>query len=99
MISAVKIWRNQKKINNLLGKEGKVISYTQVFVPPEGFEREAPYPLAIVQFADGIRYLAQLTDWEEKDLKIGQKVKAVLRKTRNPGLEGVIPYGIKFKPV
>ena len=98
-ISPVKIWRSQKKIQNLLGKVGTIISYSLVYVPPEGFESEAPYPVVLVEFPDKEKYTAQLVDWGEKDLKIGQKVQAILRKTRNPGLEGVIPYGIKFKPI
>ncbi|OGG14881.1 hypothetical protein A2773_01270 [Candidatus Gottesmanbacteria bacterium RIFCSPHIGHO2_01_FULL_39_10] len=98
-ISPVKIWRNQKKIQKLIGKEGKIVSHSLVYVPPIGFENEAPYPVVLVQFKDNKRYLAQLTDWNDNNLKIGQTVKAVLRKTRNAGDEGVIPYGIKFKPI
>ncbi len=98
-ISPVKIWRNQKKITNTLGKEGKIISYSLVYVPPSGFENEAPYPVVLVETNDKERFVAQLIDWDKNDLSIGQKVKAVLRKTRNPGSEGIIPYGIKFKPI
>ena len=98
-ISPVKIWRNQKKLKELIGKEGKIISYSLVYVPPLGFENEAPYPVVLVELKDKKRYLAQLTDWEDKSLKIGAPVKAVLRKTRNAGDEGLIPYGIKFKPI
>ncbi|MBI4066966.1 OB-fold domain-containing protein [Candidatus Gottesmanbacteria bacterium] len=98
-ISPVKIWRNQKKIANILNKTGKIISYSQVYVPPSGFENEAPYPIVLVEFIDKKRFLAQLTDWKSINLKIGQKVQAVLRKTRSAGTEGVIPYGIKFKPI
>lgn len=98
MVSPVKIWRNQKKIQKILGSIGEIITFTQVFVPPLGFEAQAPFVVVIVRLESGKKYTAQLVDWEEKQLKIGQSVKAVLRKTRNPGEEGVIPYGIKFKP-
>lgn len=99
MLSPVKIWRNQKKIKKLLSLEGKIVSFTKVFVPPAGFEAQAPYIVAIVKLTTGKNYTAQLVDWDEKDLIIGQKVKTVLRRTRDPGEEGVIPYGIKFKPL
>lgn len=99
MISPVKIWRNQKKIASLLGLKGELFSYTKIFTPPSGFESQAPYVVAIVKLGNGKRYTAQLVDWEEKHLKIGQKIITVLRITRDLGTEGVIPYGIKFKPV
>ena len=99
MISPVKIWRNQKKIRELLGKEGTIVTWTKIFVPPEGFESQAPYVVAIAKLADKSFRTAQLVDYDEKNLKIGQRVRTILRKTRNPGEEGVIPYGIKFKPV
>lgn len=98
-ISPVKIWRNQKKIINILGKKGKIISWSIVHIPPMGHENIAPYPVVIVEFERGDRYIGQLTDWEEENLYINQKVQAVLRKTREIGMEGVIPYGIKFKPL
>ncbi len=99
MISPVKIWRNQKKVKDILGFTGKIISFTQVFVPPLGFEAQSPFIVVIVKLENGNKYTAQLVDWEEKQLSTGQHVKAVLRKTRDPGEEGVIPYGIKFKPI
>ena len=98
-ISPVKVWRNQKKTNHILGKAGRILSYTLIYVPPLGFENEAPYPVVLVELEDAAKYTAQLVDYDEKNLQIGQKVIAVLRKTRNPGLEGIIPYGIKFKPI
>ncbi len=98
-ISPVKIWRNQKKIQKLLGLEGRIVSFTQVFVPPVGFVSQAPYALVIVEFHSGTRYTAQLVDYDMYHLRIGQRVVSVLRKTRDPSEEGVIPYGIKFKPL
>jgi len=99
MISPVKIWRNQKKIQTLLGSTGEIISFTKIFVPSVGFESQAPFVVAVVKLVNGKNYTAQLVDWREDNLIEGQKVKAILRRTRNPGDEGVIPYGIKFKPL
>jgi uncharacterized OB-fold protein len=99
MSSPVKIWRNQKKIRKLLGLEGKIVSFTKVPVPPMGFASQAPYIIVIVEFASGKRYTAQLVDYEDSHLKLGQKVISILRRTRDTGEESVIPYGIKFKPI
>lgn len=99
MLSPVKIWRNQKKIQKFLGLNGKIVSWTRIHVPPSGFSNQAPYVVVIVQLDIGIRLTAQLVDWQEKHLAIGQKVKTILRRTKDPGEEGVIPYGIKFKPL
>jgi uncharacterized OB-fold protein len=99
MISPVKIWRNQKKIRALLGKKGKIVSWTRIHVPPAGFISQAPYVVAVVQIDRGNSCIAQLVDWDESHLKVGQSVITILRRTREPGTEGVIPYGIKVKPV
>lgn len=99
MLSPVKIWRNQKKVQKLLGLVGEIISFTKIHVPPAGFESQAPFVVVLVKLQTGKCYTAQLADWNEKQLMIGQKVKAVLRRTREAGEEGVIPYGVKFKPL
>ena len=99
MQSPVKIWRNQKKIRKLLGLKGRVVSYTKIFVPPAGFISEAPYIVAIVRLENGKNLTAQLVDFEEDQLKIGQSILTVLRRTREVEEESIIPYGIKFKPI
>lgn len=98
MLSPVKIWRNQKKTKALLGKEGRVVSCTYIRVPPLGFEAQAPYPVVIVDLG-GKRTIGQLVDFSSTQLVTGQKVRAVLRRVYNPDPEGVIPYGMKFKPI
>jgi len=37
-------------------------------------------------------------DYDQKNLKQGQKVTTVIRRVIKPNSEGVIPYGIKVKP-
>ncbi len=98
MISPVKIWRNQKKIREGLGLIGRIITFTYIRVPPEGFEEHAPYPVVMVDVGRR-KLIGQLVDFTEAQLKIGQEVKAVLRRIWEPDAEGVIPYGIKFKPL
>ncbi len=98
MISPVKIWRNQKKVASLVGKTGTIVAFTMVRVPPADFTNQAPYPVAIVKLKDGTHITAQLVDWKESDLKTGQPVMTVIRKVFETG-DGVIPYGIKVRPL
>lgn len=99
MISPIKIWRHQKKIARHIGQTGKIVSFTLVRVAPLEFKQQASYPVVIVKMKNGRTMVGQLVDWKNKNLKIGQKVKVVYRKIREPDSEGIIPYGIKFKPV
>lgn len=99
MISPVKIWRNQGKVRQLLGKTGRIVSWTLIRLPPTGFGAQAPYPVVLVEFTDKTKLTAQLVDWEEKNLRIGQKVLTIIRKIIEPTDDGVIPYGVKVKPI
>jgi len=56
-----------------------------------------PYPIAIVELDEGLRIMAQLTECDPEEVKIGMEVEATLRKVYED--EDVIRYGIKFKPV
>jgi len=99
MNSPVKIWRNQKNIAHMLGKTGKIISWTVIRVPSTEFSSLAPYPVVIVDMTGGGKITAQLVDWNEEDLGFGRKVKVVIRRVSEPSTEGIIPYGIKVKPL
>ena len=99
MISPIKVWRNQKHIRELLGKQGKIVSYTVIRVAPAGFSTQAPYPVIIVALTDNTKVIGQLVDWQVQHLKGGQRVEAVVRRIYTSDSSGIIPYGIKFKPV
>lgn len=97
MISPVKIWRNQQQIIHASGKEGMIVSWTIIRVPPGDFSDQAPYPVAIVQLDDGSQLTAQVTDHGDADLAVGQRVITVIRRINKPSEDGIIPYGIKVK--
>lgn len=99
MNSPVKIWRNQKHIAKMLGREGTVVSWTVIRVPPTEFSSLAPYPVVIVDLVGGGRITAQLVDWIPEDLAFGTKVKVVVRRVSDPSTEDIVPYGIKVKPL
>lgn len=83
----------------MLGREGVVVSWTIIRVPPAGFSTLAPYPVVIVDLVGDGRITAQLVDWTENDLVVGRRVRVVVRRISEPTTEGIIPYGIKVKPV
>lgn len=99
MISPVKIWRNQKHIRALMGQSGRIVSWTIIYVPPEGFVDQAPYVVVLVRLQTGKTHMAQLVEYDQRHLQVDQPVQAIVRRTRDAGTEGVIPYGIKFKPL
>lgn len=97
--SPVKIWRRQKEIRESLGKEGKVLSWTFINIPPLGFSRVAPYAVALVEFEGGGRAFGQVVDCAVKDMDIGMRVKSILRRVREADKEDVIAYGLKFRKI
>ena len=99
MISPVKIWRRQKETRKILGKQGKIVASTKIFVAGTAFKKNTPYPVVLVEFGDRQKSFGQLVDYEENQLKIGQPVVAVLRKVRDTSDESIIAYGIKFRPL
>ncbi|QQS38841.1 Zn-ribbon domain-containing OB-fold protein [Candidatus Woesebacteria bacterium] len=83
----------------LLQPYGKIISLSEVYVAPTGFEKFVPYTIVIIKLTKGPLMLSQLTDYKRKDVRIGTKVEAVFRKISDFDTSGIIQYGIKFKPV
>lgn len=106
----------------MLGREGTIVSWTVIRVPPTGFSSLAPYPVVIVDLrarldsakragkaglVGGGRITAQLVDppageageagWSEN--LFGKKVRVIVRRISEPSTEGIIPYGIKVKPI
>ncbi len=73
-------------------------------MPPADFTDQAPYPVVLVELDGGERITAQMVDLPagrqvgEDDL-IGTPVITVVRRVIKPNAEGVIPYGIKVKPI
>lgn len=60
---------------------------------------QAPYPVVLVDLDTGGRITAQFVDFRDEQLKFGQKVITIVRKTIQSGADDVIPYGIKVKPL
>ncbi len=98
-VTPVKLWRRQKETSSLIGKKGSLLLWTIIRVPAKSFGQQAPYPVVVVELENGERMVGQLVDWQEKDLQVGTKVVAVLRRLRTEDKEEIISYNIKFKPL
>ena len=79
--------------------KGEVYSHTTVHEAPAGYEKYAPYTLALIKLAEGPMVTAQMTDVDNSDVKIGMPVEMVTRKLREDGEKGILVYGYKFRPV
>ena len=82
----------------LKGK-GKIISHTTVYVPPDGFEIQTPYVMAIVELEEGPRVTGQITDCNPEEVKIGDNVEIAFRNIGEEDKDGIIYYGYKFRLV
>ena len=98
MTSPVANWRQAKNIHTKIGKVGTIISWTNVFVAPSGFENETPYYAGIVEFSKGQRATMQFVDFQNEPT-IGQKVITAVRRLGRQKPHEVIQYGIKAKPL
>ena len=63
----------------VLDGEGKVVTFTQVFVKPASFSEEPAYIVAIARLREGVKALAWLTGIERENVKVGMKVKLVAK--------------------
>ncbi|HUK51256.1 MAG TPA: OB-fold domain-containing protein [Terriglobales bacterium] len=53
--------------------EGEIASFTIVRYPPQGFEKQSPYAVALIDIKDGPRVMARVSGVLE-DLQIGKRV-------------------------
>jgi len=79
--------------------EGEVYSFTVVHEAPSHFEMLKPYVVVMVKMDEGVMLTSQLIDVGAKDVRIGMRVRATLRRLGEDGPAGVIYYGYKFAPV
>jgi len=74
-------------------EKGKLVSYTRVQYPPAGFEADAPYTLALVDFEE-VKVFGRLSNAvEEAGIKVGMEVKPAVLTTP----DGQLTY--EFVPV
>lgn len=81
-----------------LSGSGVVYSFSVVRQPPDGYEQQTPYVVALVRLNEGPLITAQLTDCDAAAVQIDMPVEVVTRRLRDLGPEGLIIYGYKFRP-
>ena len=91
--------RKGKLVPEEMPREGKIVTFTEVFSAPYGFEMETPYFIAIIELRNGAKVLSQVVDSDKEKVKMGAKVQKVFRKISDIDPEGPIAYGYKFKVV
>lgn len=80
----------------VLPREGKIVTFTVVRVPPAGFTEQTPLPIALVELMDGVRVMVQIGDVEDPDsLEIGMPVRLEFRRISSDGQAGLLFYGHK----
>jgi len=86
-----------------LSGRGKIYCFTTISrggSPPEFSAQQnlvGSYPVAVVELDEGPRIVAQMADCRAEDLKIGLEAESTFRRIYDD--DGVIRYGIKFRPV
>ena len=82
-----------------LPRDGKILTFTVVRVPPAGFTEQTPLPIALVELENGARIMVQIGDVENPDtLDIGMPIRLEFRRVSWDGEAGVIFYGHKAVP-
>ena len=75
--------------------KGKVVTYTIIRAAPEGYEKQVPYAIGVIEMDEGPMIAGQVVD-DIKELKSGARVRTVFRKIYEDGEGGVIHYGLKW---
>lgn len=77
-----------------MGKVGKVLSFTVIRSAGLGFSKFSPYVVVLVEFDDKTKLIGQYQGIAE--VKIGMKVKAVVRLAIQEDDDSPLVYSIKF---
>lgn len=73
-----------------------LVTYTILKAPPAEYRDKKAYAIGIVEFANGVRALGQLTTME--NLKVGMKLKPIVGKLTD-NLDGQEVSAIKYEPL
>ncbi len=92
-ISPISGTKNFEKIT--LKGTGTILTYTIIYIAADAYAKNTPFPVAIIETDEGARLTAQVVDCDINEVKIGAKVKFVLRKMVEEGESGIINYSYK----
>ena len=61
-----------------VNSKGKLLTFTEVYYGPSGFENDAPYTIGIVSFSEGVKILSRVSKKiDPKTVKIGMELRVV----------------------
>ncbi|MEZ0393511.1 MAG: Zn-ribbon domain-containing OB-fold protein [Desulfurococcaceae archaeon] len=90
--------RNVSRVD-LVDEEARLITWTAIYAAPEGFERQRPLLIGILEtLRSGARLLARLVDVRPEELRSGMIMEPVLRRIGEAGEHGLLYYGIAYRP-
>jgi uncharacterized OB-fold protein len=92
------LWRKNDWRRRHLGSIGQVISYSIVNFGPEQLKQRTPYVVALVSIDDEV-VPVQLVECVGEEIRIGMKVKGVLRRMFDVDPDALHVYGVKFAPL
>jgi uncharacterized OB-fold protein len=75
---------------------GVIESFTVIRAAPEGFEKQAPYAVALIRLDEGTSISGQVVGGID-EVAAGRKVRPVFRRMTEDGADGLIHYGIKWE--
>lgn len=82
--------------NHRFRGNGKIYSFSTIYFPPTGYEKQVPYVVAMIELEEGPKMTAQVIECDK--VEVGRDVKSCIRKIYADGKAGIIHYGIKFRP-
>jgi uncharacterized OB-fold protein len=91
--------RSTSLVPERLPESARLVAFTEVKSTTDIHDETAPYLVGLLEFEDGTRIVAQLTDVDYEELRPGMEMEAVVRKIAQEGESGIIVYGFKFRPV
>jgi len=91
--------RSTSLVRERLPERARLLAFTEVKSATDVHDEMAPYLVGLLEFEDGTRIVAQLTDADYEELRPGMEMEMVVRKIAQDGESGVIVYGFKFRPV
>jgi uncharacterized protein len=77
---------------------GKLMSFTVIRVATTMFADQAPYAVGIAELDNGFKLMAQITDCDVDNLKVGMEIRIEFRRIQTDSHQGVLSYGYKFVP-
>lgn len=80
-------------------KSIKLISFTKIINNQDHLNRKKPIIIGLLRLNNEINITCEIVDIKYKDLKVGMRLKPVLRIIFKDKLLGYIQYGIKFTKI